>query len=320
VRGARDLQSGPEPEFRRHWIDPPSGHQFGFPKLYAGEIDAIDFDAWLLANGYPAEMCSECPEGVGCRVVDGGDVAGYGITRADIERVDRAVAYSGTRPKFEVPKFWSKEQYQDPDTICVLVLERPSHDDLYKTVRSYGAGRVYAMPVRLAGTGESTAAQASRAAVLLSTIVADIGREAGLELDVHRSPWWHSIDERRRLSGAGMRTYLNVCAELDINGAYRLALLNQASVFDYVQWCAAADEHSELVLPDGAMLGISAMLGIYQAVAVLTSVPERRATWLHSAWPASPFPGCPIDYMAKGLTELIETRVWLSDLAAAKYP
>lgn len=36
----------------KYWVDPPNGHLWGFPKVYDGEQDAVE---WLVANGYPAK-------------------------------------------------------------------------------------------------------------------------------------------------------------------------------------------------------------------------------------------------------------------------
>jgi len=50
-------------------LDPPMGWQFGFPKPYVGELEKLDWDAWLLANGYPAELIEVYPSGRHCRIL-----------------------------------------------------------------------------------------------------------------------------------------------------------------------------------------------------------------------------------------------------------
>ena len=37
------------------FIDPPSGWKYGFPKVWNGEGDMLD---WLVAEGYPVTMIS----------------------------------------------------------------------------------------------------------------------------------------------------------------------------------------------------------------------------------------------------------------------
>lgn len=52
---------------RIRMIDPPNGHDFGFPKPLDGP-DGMDIDEWLLANGYPKHEIDKFPGGVPCRV------------------------------------------------------------------------------------------------------------------------------------------------------------------------------------------------------------------------------------------------------------
>jgi hypothetical protein len=48
-------------------IDPPEGWKFGFPKRWNGQLADLDYDSWLLANGYPAEYVARYPGGRSCR-------------------------------------------------------------------------------------------------------------------------------------------------------------------------------------------------------------------------------------------------------------
>jgi hypothetical protein len=34
----------------KQWIDPPSGWRYGFPKIWSGEGDVME---WLISQGYP---------------------------------------------------------------------------------------------------------------------------------------------------------------------------------------------------------------------------------------------------------------------------
>lgn len=54
----------------RFLIDPPNGHAFGFPKLFEGEIETVDLDAWLREHGYPDNWIKMFPDGEGCRIVE----------------------------------------------------------------------------------------------------------------------------------------------------------------------------------------------------------------------------------------------------------
>lgn len=53
----------------RYLLDPPFGHAFGFPKLFDGDIDALDIQQWLRDNGYPEELLAEFANGNHCRLL-----------------------------------------------------------------------------------------------------------------------------------------------------------------------------------------------------------------------------------------------------------
>ena len=48
----------------RYFLDPPDGHAYGFPKLFEGDIDALEFDTWLRENGYPDDLIQMFPRGM----------------------------------------------------------------------------------------------------------------------------------------------------------------------------------------------------------------------------------------------------------------
>lgn len=39
------------------WVDPPSGWKYGFPKVWNGDGNMID---WLIENGYPQKEIDSC--------------------------------------------------------------------------------------------------------------------------------------------------------------------------------------------------------------------------------------------------------------------
>jgi hypothetical protein len=41
-----------------YWVDPPSGHRYGFPRLYDPATDG-DMRAWMVANGYPERLAQQ---------------------------------------------------------------------------------------------------------------------------------------------------------------------------------------------------------------------------------------------------------------------
>jgi hypothetical protein len=46
-------------------IDPPSGWQYGFPKVIPDGVE--DVTAWLVENGYPQRIIDECGKHFWCR-------------------------------------------------------------------------------------------------------------------------------------------------------------------------------------------------------------------------------------------------------------
>lgn len=48
----------PEWTSRPYYVDPPSGHRYGFPRLYDPASDG-DMTEWLIANGYPERLARQ---------------------------------------------------------------------------------------------------------------------------------------------------------------------------------------------------------------------------------------------------------------------
>jgi hypothetical protein len=48
----------PEWMSRPYWVDPPSGHRYGFPRLYDPSQDG-DMTQWMVANGYPQHLADQ---------------------------------------------------------------------------------------------------------------------------------------------------------------------------------------------------------------------------------------------------------------------
>jgi hypothetical protein len=48
----------PEWMSRPYWVDPPSGHRYGFPRLYDPSKDG-DMTQWMVANGYPQHLADQ---------------------------------------------------------------------------------------------------------------------------------------------------------------------------------------------------------------------------------------------------------------------
>ena len=42
-----------------HWVDPPSGWKYGFPKIFDGEGSVNE---WLIREGYPASLIKQATD------------------------------------------------------------------------------------------------------------------------------------------------------------------------------------------------------------------------------------------------------------------
>jgi len=48
----------------KQWVDPPSGWRYGFPKIWSGEGNVLE---WLVSQGYPQREIDACGEYFYCR-------------------------------------------------------------------------------------------------------------------------------------------------------------------------------------------------------------------------------------------------------------
>lgn len=108
------------------------------------------------------------------------DMIGNVASPSDISLIEEVFPPGNSVPEFDVPRFWSNPKLDDPDTIIALVLEKPTTEDLARTVVAYGPRRVIAMLHRLSETGDIPALRVERARDWLVPIikgVADAARQ-----------------------------------------------------------------------------------------------------------------------------------------------
>ncbi|MGL5113811.1 MAG: antitoxin Xre-like helix-turn-helix domain-containing protein, partial [Beijerinckiaceae bacterium] len=74
---------------------------------------------------------------------------------------------------------------------------------------------------------------------------------------------------RRRLSGPGLRTFLAIADLWKLNEEQRRAVLGLPSRSTYHNWTRAVREHRDITLDLDALLRLSAVLGVHQALQVL---------------------------------------------------
>ncbi len=102
-----------------------------------------------------------------------------------------------------------------------------------------------------------------------------------------------SSENRRRLSGPGLRTFLNIADLWGLLEADRLRVLGFPGRSTYHGWVAKARAGEDIVLSVDTLTRISAVLGIHQALRILFETDEEGVDWLRGAHRAPTFGGGP---------------------------
>lgn len=106
---------------------------------------------------------------------------------------------------------------------------------------------------------------------------------------------------RRRLSGAGLRAFLNIARVWALSERGKLSVLGFPSRSTFHNWVAKAEGGRALTLPADTLLRISAVLGIYKALRILFEDEDTGIAWLRAPNAAPCFGGQrPIDLVTGG--------------------
>ena len=89
-----------------------------------------------------------------------------------------------------------------------------------------------------------------------------------------------SKEDRARTSAPGLRSFRAIADRFDLSEAERIAILGDPGRSTYHQWIKKAREHQPLTLPLDTLLRISAILGIYKALAILFEDESQALVWL----------------------------------------
>ncbi|WP_205880403.1 antitoxin Xre-like helix-turn-helix domain-containing protein [Lichenicoccus roseus] len=136
------------------------------------------------------------------------------------------------------------------------------------------------------------------------------GRSSGpFVLDVDR----YSPENRRRLSGPGVRTFTAIADVWQLNETQRRLILGLPSRSTFQNWVSKAKAHCDLTLDVDTLTRLSAVLGIYAALGILFSTQEEQVAWLKGTHRARPFKGsAPLALVAGGtLAGLLAARDFL---------
>ncbi len=127
------------------------------------------------------------------------------------------------------------------------------------------------------------------------------------------SPETFSAENRGRLSGPGLRTFLNIAALWQLGTAERILVLGSPARSTFHNWVSRAQTDRNISLPLDTLLRISAILGIHKNLGILFEDPGRGVQWLR-AGNASPLFGGqrPLDLILSGTQSgILEVRRFL---------
>ena len=105
-----------------------------------------------------------------------------------------------------------------------------------------------------------------------------------------------SRDNRRRLSGPGLRTFMAIADLWRLTGEQRRLVLGRPAKSTCRAWLRAAREHRDITLSTNVLMRISAVLGIHQALQVLHQDEREGVAWLRCLHASAVFGGrTPLD-------------------------
>ncbi|MBB5518213.1 MbcA/ParS/Xre antitoxin family protein [Amphiplicatus metriothermophilus] len=109
---------------------------------------------------------------------------------------------------------------------------------------------------------------------------------------------------RRRLSGPAFRTFLNIAEEWGLDEAQRLRVLGMPGRSTYYAWREKAARGAGFSLGLDALLRLSAVFGVYKALAILFPDRATAKKWLYAENAGPLFGGQrPLDLLANGTQE-----------------
>lgn len=147
--------------------------------------------------------------------------------------------------------------------------------------------------------------------------VADAIQPGPLVLDASR----FAADNRRRLSGPGLRSFLAIADLWELNEDQRRLILGYPARSTYHHWTRQARRQEALTLDGDVLTRISAVLGIHQALGVLFETQRAMLDWLTRPHDAPLFGGQqPLALVTSGTQDsLLQVRRFLDAARGGLY-
>ena len=127
---------------------------------------------------------------------------------------------------------------------------------------------------------------------------------------------------RARLSGPGLRTFLNIADRWDLSQTERRLILGSPVRSTCLDWVSKAREGRDLTLSLDVLLRISAVLGVHKGLKMMVGPDaEEQRTWLRAPHDAPTFGGKPpIALLANGtLDGIMRVRRHLDALGGSMF-
>lgn len=110
-----------------------------------------------------------------------------------------------------------------------------------------------------------------------------------------------SAQDRRRVSGPGLRAFRALADNWDLDEGARRTLLGDPPRSTYHAWMKRAAQGGEISLPLDTLLRISALLGVHKALTILFVQKAEALKWLDGPHAGLPFAGrSPLELMLDG--------------------
>lgn len=131
--------------------------------------------------------------------------------------------------------------------------------------------------------------------------------------EIEQPSFLPSSQDRRHVSGPGLRAFLALADQWSLTEADRICLLGDPARSTFHQWKRKAALGQDIVLPLDTLMRISAALGVHKALTILFEVPRDALDWLQAPHGGRVFGGqSPLHLMLSGTQDgILQVRRYL---------